>query len=71
MYEREEESLRLNNVAEFIGVLSKVPEPCFSNGDGLDTFMEEELAARPPPSRVLSKPYSLSSPPPPFSPTPF
>jgi len=53
VYEREEESLRLNDVVEFVGVVSRIPELSdFNNTDGMDTFMEEELAARPPPSTV-------------------
>ena len=60
VYEREEESMRLYNVAEFVGILSRVPEPSNFNTDGMDTFMEEELAARPPPSRVSSQLTSLA-----------
>ena len=60
VYEREEESMRLNNVAEFVGILSRVPEPSNFITDGMDSFMEEELAARPPPSRVSSQLPSLA-----------
>ncbi len=56
MYEKDE-SLRLNDVVDFVGIKSDLPElaalQLHGQGDAADLdLMEEELAARPPTSLV-------------------